>query len=463
LSKNISLILAGGKGTRLWPLSREDYPKQFVSFLKDYSLFQLTLKRNLKFFSPKDIYIISNKEYKFTLFNQIDALLGVSRKDKNILKDNLILEPISKNTLPAILLGLKAAERNNKGDFSCFVFPSDHFIFPDDKYIVSIKKSLNIIDQGYLVTFGISPLSAKPGYGYILIDKKLDKGYKIKTFVEKPSSNKAQKLINQGAFWNSRIFGFKKQSFLEELEKYKPQMHSAYNHSYESFFKNFKSIEAISIDYGLIQKTKQAAVVKFTADWSDLGSWDSFFSFFNKYKKLLPKSRSLFLDCKDCVSLSKNKLVTAVGLEDAIIIDGEDSILVINKASSEKVSSLVNIIKKNKLNEFKESSTVYRPWGYYKVLRAISNYKVKEIGVYSGKFISLQRHKFRSEHWNIVEGKAEITIGTKKYQRKCNQSIYVSKGRKHKVYNPSSKILKIIEVQIGSYLEEDDIERFDTY
>ncbi len=464
--KNIAFILAGGKGTRLWPLSRENYPKQFVEFLGGFSLFQLALKRALAYFNSRDIYIIASGEYQFTLANQIEELKGISGRDKTVLKENFIFEPEPKNTLPAVLLGLKYVENKYENeDFTVFVFPSDHYIAPVDKFIYSLKKSQNLSEKNRLVVFGIKPEFPKPGFGYILPAGRNDlEGFMVRKFVEKPSLAKAASLIKQGALWNSGMFCFGKKVFLEELKLYMPKLHAVYlNNDYGKFLKKFRAVTAVSLDYGIMQKTKKAAGIKFTADWSDLGSWESFFEFFGKGKNTLPLDKGIFVSCRDCFSFPSERLIAGVGLKDLLIIDSEDSVLVLKKEYADKVKDLVSVIKKKKLRYFKESRTVYRPWGYYTVLKEKPGYKVKEIGVLPKRFVSLQRHKYRSEHWNIVEGEAEVTLGRRKIRIKKNQSIFVPKRTKHRIYNPKNTVLKIIEVQIGSYLGEDDIERFDKY
>ena len=459
--RKIALILAGGKGTRLWPLSRENYPKQFVQFQNGLSLFQLTLKRTLCYFKASHIYIISSDSYKFTVFNQIDGLNTLTRKAKSFLKDNLILEPCSKNTAPAVLLSIKFIENkiNLDNNDVMFVFPSDHVIEPVSKFTRALDIAFNICIKDYIVVFGIRPTCPKEGYGYILVKEKLDRGYRVLKFVEKPTLSKSKSLLDKGAFWNAGIFSFKKKVFLEELKRYKPGIYRYYSLSYGSLVSRFSQIIPESIDYAIMQKTRRASLVEFNLKWSDLGSWDSFLDFKSKEEY----GHAELIDSNNCFVYSKQRQACIIGLNDIIVVDSPDSLLIVKKGLSDKVKQLVEILNKKNKQLVEDSLTVYRPWGYYTILVEEKNYKVKEIGVYPKKSISLQKHTLRSEHWNVVEGRAEIILGNKKTVINKNESVFVPKGKLHKVYNPTDKTVKIIEVQIGSYLGEDDIKRFDRY
>lgn len=462
--KEIALILAGGKGTRLWPLSRENYPKQFVEFEKGESLFQLALERLTPCFSSEDIYIVSSEKYKFTILNQIEFSKRISRKSKNRIKENLIFEPESKNTAPAVLFSFKYLEEEKglRQDYITYVFPSDHIVKPISKFCPVLKKSSKLSEKGLIVVFGVKPKSPKEGYGYIIPDSGRGSNG-VNKFIEKPNRKQVELLLKKGAYWNSGMFCFRKSVFLNEIRKFKPKMYNYYKKPMKSLIKDFSKIQPDSIDYAVMQKTDKAGFVKFSLNWSDLGSWDSLLDFYSKGGKNFSLGRGEFLDCEDCFVYSKERLVSAVGVKNLIIVDSKDSLLIVKKGDSDRVKQIVARLDKKKYANTKENLTVYRPWGYYSILKESGNYKVKEIGVYPKKYISLQRHKYRSEHWNVVEGKAEIRIGKKKMDVFKNESIFVPKKKLHRVYNPSNETLKIIEVQIGSYLGEDDIERFDKY
>jgi len=465
VSKQYALILAGGKGTRLWPLSRENYPKQFVEFQNGLSLFQLTIQRLLNSFELKDIFVISQEIYKFTIFNQIEFIKGISLKDKQTLKDNVIFEPQPKNTLPAILLSLKFIEqiRGMADQDLLYVFPSDHVIDPISVFKTSMKKARVLAEKGKIVVFGVKPTFPKEGFGYVMVKGKFGEGFIVDKFVEKPDTAKAKQLLKKGAFWNAGIFCFSKAIFLGELLRLQPQMDKFYDRSYPEFAGQFKNLPSISIDYGIMQQTRKTALVPFNLRWSDLGSWDSFLNFHSKKGENFYIGKAEFMDSKNCFAFTKNRLVCMVGLEDVIAIDSPDSLLLIKKGQTDNVKDLVTRINNKGHNHTKDSLTVYRPWGYYTILHEEKDYKVKEIGVYPKKTVSLQKHKFRSEHWNVVEGEVSILVDGQERRAKKNQSCFVPLGAKHKIYNPTNKTAKIIETQIGSYLGEDDIVRFISY
>lgn len=489
--RKIAFVLAGGVGSRLWPVSRKKYPKQFIEFFsptsskhlrespflqKNFSLFQLTLLRLLRFFRSEDIYIIASDNYKFIIFNQLDnlsyskdrILSNLSDIQKKNFKRNFLAEPCPRGSLGAVVLGLKFLSStyptSTKKVF--YLFPSDHYIYPQSLFESSLKEAERIIQKGFIATFGIKPQSPKEDYGYILHKQGV-----ITNFIEKPKKEKARSLIKKGAFWNSGIFAFQESLFLEELKKYQPRVYKLYLLKWQDFIKNFSKLPNTTLDYAIMEKTQKGAVVPFKPNWYDLGTWDSFLDTSSKMRGSLRGANNIFLNAEQCISYTckeadrhgKNKLVTFIDTRDIIAVDTPDALVIMKRGSSYKVKELLNKIKKKREDILTEGLTVYRPWGYYTILAENKNYKVKEIGIYPQRAISLQRHRYRSEHWNVVEGEIEVMLGEKKFKAKRNQTLYVEKMKKHKVYNYGKKIAKIIEVQIGSLLSEEDIERFDKY
>ena len=465
MSEEFAIILAGGKGTRLWPLSRGNYPKQFVPFIAGQSLFQLTVKRLTGYFKSRNILIVTSDSYKFHIINQIAALRSIKQRDKIILEKNILLEPCPKSTAPAVMLAIKSLLGNHDDD-TFFVFPSDHIIKPRDKFFQALRRGANLVQRGQIAIFGIKPSKPCAGYGYIVAGNKMKYGRKVIRFVEKPSLSRLKELMEKKVYWNAGIFAFKPKVFFKELSAFAPDIFKFSFKKYPDFLKDFSAVPSDSIDYAIMQKTQRAVLVEFKGQWSDLGSWDNVREYFSKGKGgkgNFSIGRAEFLDSRGCFSFSKDKLISFLGLKDVLVIEESDSILIMKKGDSDKVKELTKKLRGKQLSQVEDSLTVYRPWGYYTILKEKKNYKVKEIGIYPKKSISLQRHKRRSEHWNVVDGRASITLGKNKITIKKNESIFVPKGRKHKVYNPTGKILKIIEVQIGNYLGEDDIMRFDSY
>ncbi len=464
-----SIILAGGSGTRLFPLSRKKFPKQFLNLKDEESLFQKTVNRNLKAVNDKnDIIIITNDDYQFHIKNQL----------KNIIEENvnIILEPIGRNTAPAIALAVKyTLEKLNVDENEVlFISPSDHIIAPEDKFIDYIKKAEKLAKEGYIVTFGINPVKAETGYGYIEADKQsiLNKdSFKVKQFHEKPDLETAQKYILEGNyFWNSGMFAFSIKTILEEFKKYSPDIFDLINkNTFEELINNFKNMPDISIDYAIMEKTDKAVVVPMDIAWSDVGSWDSVYEVLDKdNNKNIKIGNVIDIDTKNSLIMGNERLVATIGIKDMIIIETSDAILVANKGESQKVKDLVKILKNNKelnyLTNFHR--TVYRPWGSYTDLEEGERYRIKRISVEPGEQLSLQMHHHRSEHWIVVKGTAKVVLENEnnileeKFVHE-NESIYVPKTKKHRLINPGKIPLELIEVQVGEYVGEDDIIRFE--
>lgn len=464
-----AIILAGGSGTRLFPLSRKKFPKQFLSLKDNETLFQKTINRNLKVVNDKnDIVIITNNDYQFHVKNQIKDILG---EDFNI-----ILEPISKNTAPAIALAVKYALDKMKVDEEevLFISPSDHIISPINKFIEYIKKAEKLAKRGYIITFGINPTKPETGYGYIEADLKNSLGYqayRVKQFHEKPDLETAQKyLISGNYYWNSGMFAFSIKTILEEFKNHAPEIFNLiYNKTFEETIMGFEEMPDISIDYAVMEKTDKAIVLPMDVIWSDVGSWDSVYEVLDKDKNYNVKIGNIIdIETKNSLIMGNERLIATIGIEDMLIIETPDTILIAKKGKGQKVKDLVQILKENPktkhLTEF--HTTVYRPWGSYTELEKRDRYRIKRITVQPGEQLSLQMHYHRSEHWVVVKGTAKVILedenkDLKEFYVHENESIFVPKSKKHRLINPGKIPLELIEVQVGEYVEEDDIVRFD--
>lgn len=450
------IILAGGSGTRLWPLSRDSYPKQFVNIQgKEGSLFQDTFLRSLLLADLEDIYVITNEKYKFLVMGEVEEL-GYSYNEQNIL-----IEPEPKNTLPAIYAGVH--EIAKKGGDLIVILPSDHIISDSYELVSLIKKSQNLTLE-CLVTFGITPDSPNTGYGYISLGDAKENGFLVNSFHEKPDINKATEYINKGYLWNSGIFLFDSKLFSDEIKTYAPDIYNAFETS-ATLEEAFNKIDkGISIDYGVMEKSKKVAVVPTEIGWNDLGSFDSFFDVFDKDQdnNIVNKESIIIESSNNLVQSYAGKLVVTVGIENLIIIDNKDALLVCKRDHSQKVKDVVGILKEIKDPRTDYHVQNYRPWGHYKILEEEKeSFKIKKIQLNPGKRLSYQIHHHRSEHWIVVTGMAKITIDGKESFVRSGESVFMKSGQKHRLENTGKIPLVVIEVQLGDYLEDDDILRFD--
>ena len=459
----VPVILSGGIGSRLWPLSRKLYPKQFLALINGTSLFQDTITRLPE--EASDPVIICNEEHRFIVAEQ---LRQINSKSKGI-----ILEPIGKNTAPAIAIAAMNL-LNEKEDPILLVLSADHLIKDMQKFQDSIQIAYRIAKEGKMVTLGIKPHKPETGYGYIEADNsKKNKYYNIVSFTEKPNLADAEKYLTSGNhYWNSGIFIFKASSYLEELEKYEPEIHYSCKQSLNKATKDldfirldkeeFQKCNNKSIDYAVMEKTKKGIVVPFNGTWSDIGSWEALWD--SKAKDInnnVSEGDVIISKVKNSYIHSTNRLVAVNDVSDLVIIDTQDALLVSSKKSSQEIKYIVQKLNNDDRNESNNHRKVYRPWGYYDSIDLGKNFQVKRILVNPGAKLSLQKHEKRAEHWVIVKGIALITCGDKVFQLKENESTYIPKGEIHRLENHETVPLEIIEIQTGSYLGEDDIIRLD--
>ena len=457
----IPIILAGGSGTRLWPLSRKLQPKQFISLLNETSLFQDTLTRLPK--EALDPIVICNEDHRF--------LVAEQAREINVTLNSIILEPIGRNTAPAIALAAIKVLNDFENPI-LIVLAADHKIENKSAFHDAIKIAHKLAENNKLVSFGIIPKSPETGYGYIEIEKK-DKAeyFDIKSFVEKPNKKNAINFLNSGNYlWNSGMFMFNASIYLSELNKFEPEILTSCKKSLSNEFKDLEFIRIDkkefckspnqSIDYAVMEKTNKAKVVPLDAGWSDVGSWDALMD--SKIKDSLGNvvEGDVTLDqVKNSYLYSTSRLVAASNIADLIVIDTQDALLVTTRDNSLSIKNIVKKLKKNKRTEIENHRKVYKPWGYYDSIDTGPNFQVKRILVTPGANLSLQKHLHRAEHWVVVSGVAKITCGKKIYNLEKNQSTYVAKGEIHRLENIENYPLEIIEVQTGNYLGEDDIIR----
>lgn len=457
----IPIILAGGSGTRLWPLSRKIHPKQFIGLLNETSLFQDTLTRLPK--EALDPIVICNEDHRF--------LVAEQAREINVTLNSIILEPIGRNTAPAIALAAIKVLNDFENPI-LIVLAADHKIENKSAFHDAIKIAHKLAENNKLVTFGIIPKSAETGYGYIEIEK-TDKAeyFDIKSFVEKPNKKNAINFLNSGNYlWNSGMFMFNASVYLSELNKFEPEILTRCKKSLSNEFKDLEFIRIDkkefckspnqSIDYAVMEKTNKAMVVPLDAGWSDVGSWDALMD--SKIKDSFGNvvEGDITLDqVKNSYLYSTNRLVAASNIADLIVIDTQDALLVTTRDNSLSIKNIVKKLKKNKRTEIENHRKVYKPWGYYDSIDTGYNFQVKRILVNPGAKLSLQKHLHRAEHWVVVSGVAKITCGNKIYNLEKNQSTYIPKGEIHRLENIENYPLEIIEVQTGNYLGEDDIIR----
>lgn len=449
------IILAGGSGTRLWPLSRTNYPKQFLKLNgMDKSIFQLTMQRCLKMVSLKDIYIVTNKGYRFLISGQIEEM------GYDAVIENILLEPQAKNTLPAIYNGVKAIRK--KGEDTIAVFSSDHLIGDDIAFIASVLEGRQLADR-YLLTFGVCPASPETGYGYIKPGNKEGPGFIVDEFKEKPDMATAQKYIASGYLWNCGMFMFNSELFTAEVQAHCPEVYNAFisDDSNECF----QLTPSISIDYGVMEKSSRVAVIPLPIQWNDLGSFATFYDEYdarkNEQGNVIFNGEVLIDSTNNMIYSEGDKAIVAIGVNDLVVVDQKDALLICHKDKTQKVKDGVAELKKAGDGRADNHLTEYRPWGSCTMLEEGQFYKIRRLSVLPGKKLSYHMHSHRSEHWIVVSGTATIVIDGEESLVCSNESAFVKTGRRHRLENKGKLLLQVIEVQSGAYLKEDDIVRFE--
>jgi len=459
----INIILCGGSGTRLWPLSRTMLPKQFVRLFDGKSLFQNTVLRNAPLCSQT--MIVSNRDQYFLAVDQLDQISSNTKQ--------FLLEPIGRNTAPAIALACMAIEAKGNREELVFVTTSDHLVKNQTAYEKAVLEAKALAEQNDLVTFGIQPDYPETGFGYIE-----SKGHDVLSFKEKPDTTTAQSYIDQGNYyWNSGMFCFKAGVFLDELKQYAPEMYQACqkalpeNSSLEELNIDLKAMQNIpedSIDYAVMEKSQKVKVVPCDMGWSDLGSFDALYEEVNQpglVNAVLAREENspepICVDSNNNLLITRDRQIALVDVNDLLVVDTSDAILISKKGSSQKVKNVVAEIKKTQPELAEIHRLAHRPWGTYEVLVNTEGYKVKRIVVKPGSKLSLQKHFHRNEHWIVVSGTATVTVDNNHSLVRPNESTYIKMGQLHRLENEGKIDLVMIEVQVGEYTGEDDIVRID--
>ncbi len=459
----VPVILSGGSGTRLWPLSREGHPKQFLALAGEHSMLQSTWLRLAGMANLAPPLVVTNEAHRFLVAEQL--------RQAGCTPQAIVLEPAGRNTAPAIAVAALQA-RADGGDPLLLVLPSDHVVVDVPAFQRAVGEALPAAAEGALVTFGIVPTGAETGYGYIRLGA--GSGVRaVRRFVEKPDADTARAYLDSGDYvWNSGMFLLRASRYLDELEKYRPDMLTACRKAFAGASRDadflrldkpaFEACPSDSIDYAVMEKTDAARVLPIDVGWSDVGSWAALWDVdAHDADGNVHRGDVLALDCRDTYAWSERRLVAMIGLSDTVVVDTDDAVLVARKDQVQRVKQIVARLKGEARGEAVLHRKVYRPWGAYDSIDHAERFQVKRITVKPGGQLSLQMHHHRAEHWVVVSGTARVTRGEDVFLLGENESTFIPMGTKHRLENPGKVPLELIEVQSGSYLGEDDIVRFE--
>jgi len=465
----IPVILSGGAGTRLWPVSRRAHPKPFMELVDGETLAEKTLRRARAVAGDAPVITVTSRDY---YFYTRDLYAGISDKTGN---EHFLLEPIGRNTAPAIGLAAMCVRDTIGISASMLVMPADHLVADLRNFEACVKEAHQLSNEGFLVTFGIHPTHAETGYGYIRRGDPLTTGggFRIAEFVEKPNEATAFSYLESGEYhWNSGMFCFQAGSFLEALKRYAPDVYRAVERVWEATDKSQSPIEfpsglfsecpSISVDYAVMERADNTAVVASDFGWSDIGSWKAISELYESDEAgNRVQGKAVMVASTDCFVQGGERVVAAVGVKNLVIVDTGDAVLVADRNQAQDVKEVVTQLTELKHDAVSYHKTVHRPWGSYTVLEDDADCKVKRLVVKPGQVLSLQLHHRRAEHWTVIRGTAKVRLGDREFLLEANQSTYVPVETLHRLENPGDEDIHLIEVQTGDYFGEDDIQRFE--
>lgn len=465
----IPVILSGGAGTRLWPVSRRAHPKPFMELLDGETLAEKTLARARLVANGAPIMTVTSRDY---YFYTRDLYAGMEWSASG---EQFLLEPMGRNTAPAIALAAMSVRDTAGEEASLLVMPADHLIADLQGFERSVREAHSLSEQGLLVTFGIFPTHAETGFGYIRQGEALTSngGFKVAEFVEKPDEATAIHYLDSGEYhWNSGMFCFQAKTFLESLQRHAPDVYDAATRVWEATVRTaspielpmelFKDCPSISIDYAVMEHAENTAVVVSDFGWSDIGSWKAISELYEQDAAGNSiRGKAIMVGSKNCFVQSSGRVVATVGVSDLVIVDTGDAVLVADRHQAQDVKEVVAQLTKLEHEAVDFHKTVHRPWGSYTILEDAVDCKVKRLVVKPGQVLSLQRHHRRSEHWTVIKGTAKVRLGDEEFLLTANQSTYVPVNTLHRLENPGDEDIHLIEVQTGNYFGEDDIERFE--
>ncbi len=463
------IILSGGAGTRLWPVSRKAHPKPFMTLVDGESLAEKTFRRAMAVADGGEIITVTSRDYYFYTRDLYNRMVGDESQHP------FLLEPVGRNTAPAIALAALHLQAVSGPESIMLVLPADHLIKDQNGFQVAVREAAALAQQGYLVTFGIHPTQPETGYGYIRRGAAIagSRGHEVAAFVEKPDAATALAYVTSGEYeWNSGMFAFTAQAYLQALSEHAPDIHEAAQQCWDGMDQNkqpleipqelFEQCPSISIDYAVMEKAKNTAVVGADIGWSDIGSWKAISELYESDAAgNRIQGKAVLVESHDCFVQSNKRLIAAVGVRDLVIVDTGDAVLVAHRDHAQDVKEVVNQLTSLEHESAVYHQTVHRPWGSYSILEDADDCKVKRLVVKPGQVLSLQMHHRRSEHWTVVRGTAKVRLGDREFLLRANESTYIPVETQHRLENPGTEDVHLIEVQTGSYFGEDDIVRFE--